>query len=101
MNAPDLDPDHWSKRFDLLGDPTRLRLLMHMHMHPASTVNQLAQAAAITQTAASQALRVLREQGWVAGDRDGRTMRYRLIDEVTHQVLHFIGQTHQAADHHG
>ncbi len=84
----------WAPRFELLADVTRLKLLSYMHIFPDSTVSQLAQAAGITQTAASQALRVLREQGWVEARRDGRLMRYALKDQAAHQVLHFIGHRH-------
>ena len=86
--------EEWARRFDLLADPTRLKLLSHMHLHPDSPVVDLATAAEITQTAASQALRVLRDQGWVEARREGRLVRYRLVDDVTHQVLHFMGHRH-------
>ncbi|MDO5711789.1 MAG: metalloregulator ArsR/SmtB family transcription factor [Micrococcales bacterium] len=98
--APDLRPSgpdarRWATRFDLLADPTRLRLLRHMHLCPGCAVGDLAAAADITPTAASQALRVLRDQGWVQASRDGRAMRYSLIDETAHRLLHFIGDQHR------
>ncbi|HHV20623.1 MAG TPA: winged helix-turn-helix transcriptional regulator [Propionibacterium sp.] len=86
--------EEWARRFDLLSDPTRLALLTHMHLHPDSPVVDLAAAAGITQTAASQALRVLRDQGWVEGRREGRSVLYRLIDNEAHAVLHLMGQQH-------
>ncbi|WP_432557381.1 ArsR/SmtB family transcription factor [Granulicoccus sp. GXG6511] len=86
--------EDWARRFELLADPTRLKLLSHMHLFPEPSVLDLAMAAGITQTAASQALRVLRDQGWVEGRREGRLMRYRLVDDVVHQVLHFMGHQH-------
>lgn len=84
----------WAPRFELLADLTRLKLLSYMHIYPGSCVQDLANAAGITQTAASQALRVLRDEGWVSADRDGRLMRYTLKDKAAHQMLHFIGHTH-------
>ncbi|WP_282922561.1 helix-turn-helix transcriptional regulator [Mobiluncus massiliensis] len=84
----------WAPRFELLADLTRLKLLSYMHIYPGSCVQDLANAAGITQTAASQALRVLRDEGWVSADRDGRLMRYTLKDTAAHQMLHFIGHTH-------
>ena len=86
--------DTWARRFELLADPTRLRLLSHMHLHPGSPVVDLAAVAGITQTAASQALRVLREQNWVRATRDGRLSRYELIDGGVHHILHFMGHQH-------
>lgn len=89
------DVEAWAGRFDLLGDPTRLRLLMHMHHHPGAPVVDLAGAAGISQATASQALKVLRGQGWVEAVRDGRLMRYQLVDEMAHRVLHLMGQHHE------
>ncbi|GAB2482327.1 hypothetical protein GCM10027030_15580 [Luteococcus sediminum] len=86
--------DEWAQRFALLSDPTRLRLLTHMHLHPYSRVSDLAEAAGITQTAASQALRTLRDSGWVEGRKQGRQVLYRLIDQDAHAVLHLTGQRH-------
>lgn len=91
-----LDISAWTDLFRLLGDPTRLRLLAAMHHAGPGTasVGELAAAAGITDTAASQALRTLRLQGWVHDERDGRTVRYTLTDATVHAVLHFIGATH-------
>lgn len=94
-----LELDDWATRFDLLGDPTRLALLAHMHAAGPgiSTVTELAEAAGITRNAASQALRVLREQGWVRSERnpsDGRSQRYSLADDTVHRILHLMGARH-------
>ena len=95
----DLDLDGWASRFDLLGDPTRLALLAHMHDAGPGicTVTDLADAADITRNAASQALRVLRDQGWVRSERDpadGRSQRYSLADDTVHRILHLMGARH-------
>ncbi|MFL0579631.1 ArsR/SmtB family transcription factor [Dietzia sp. 179-F 9C3 NHS] len=94
-----IDLPGWATRFDLLGDPTRLALLAHMHdAGPGvATVSDLATAAGITRNAASQALRVLRDQGWVRADRDptdGRAQRYTLADDTVHTILHLMGARH-------
>lgn len=92
----DLEVEEWAARFHLLGDPTRLRLLAAMHQAGpgVSTVSQLAEAAGITKTAASQALRVLRLQGWVRDTRSGRSVFYTLTDPTVHSLLHLMGATH-------
>lgn len=94
-----LDLEDWSTRFALLGDPTRLALLAHMHaVGPGvATVTVLAAASGITRNAASKALRVLRDQGWVRADpdpQDGRGQRYSLADETVHRILHLMGARH-------
>ncbi|WP_182345780.1 ArsR/SmtB family transcription factor [Tomitella gaofuii] len=92
-----LDIDEWAARFHLLGDATRLRLLAAMHQAGPGTasVGELAEAAGITHTAASQALRVLRLQGWVRDERAGRSVRYTLTDSTVHELLHLMGATHE------
>ncbi|MFH5209853.1 ArsR/SmtB family transcription factor [Antrihabitans spumae] len=84
----------WVRRFELLGDPTRLRILLGMHRSPGICVSDLAAALSMTATAVSQALRLLRNQGWVAVERDGKKMTYRLDDEIVHRLLHDLGATH-------
>lgn len=88
------DEGEWVRRFALLGDPTRFRLLTHMHLHPDSSVTAMAEACGVTPTAASQALRGLREGGWVEATRRGRVIHYTLSDPAIHHVLHFVGQQH-------
>ncbi|GAA1052477.1 MULTISPECIES: ArsR/SmtB family transcription factor [Dietzia] len=94
-----MDLTDWAERFELLGDPTRLGLLAHMHhVGPGvATVSDLAEAAGITRNAASQALRILRDRGWVRAARDaddGRVVRYSLADDTVHRILHLMGARH-------
>lgn len=89
--------EEWANRFALLSDSTRLHLLTHMHEHPGATVSELADAAAITENAASQSLRALRAQGWATTTKSGRTVRYRVVpDAIVHRILHDI----MGAEHH-
>ncbi|WP_415046431.1 ArsR/SmtB family transcription factor [Gordonia sp. (in: high G+C Gram-positive bacteria)] len=95
-----LTPDevtHWSTRFALLGDPTRLALLVEMHAEPGLPVSALAARVGISENAASQSLRSLRDSGWVDADRAGRSVRYSLRpDAVVHTILHdVVGVRHQ------
>lgn len=93
--SADLDATQWARRFAVLADPTRLSLLMAMHAVPGQSVLELAAASGTTRNAASQALRGLREEGWVHGDRDGRIVRYRLnSDAIVHRILHDIIGAH-------
>lgn len=81
----------WSSRFALLGDGSRLALLVQMHAHPDSLVSELAARVGITENAASQSLRALRDHGWVQAEKSGRTVRYRLVnDAIVHRILHQI-----------
>jgi DNA-binding transcriptional ArsR family regulator len=62
-----------------LSAPSRLRLLYALREGEAS-VNQLAERAGITASAASQQLRILRHLRFVATRRYGRSILYRLHD---------------------
>lgn len=66
--------------FKLLGDPTRARLLYSLLEAGELCVCDLAAATSVTESAVSQALRLLRASGVVTGRRKGRNVFYRLSD---------------------
>ena len=90
----DVDTAGWARRFDLLSDPHRLEILLSLHRAPGICVGDLAVALGRSENAVSQALRVLRDQGWVSSERVGRTVSYRLEDDTVHRLLHWIGAGH-------
>jgi DNA-binding transcriptional ArsR family regulator len=90
----DVDTTGWTQRFDLLSDPHRLQILLCLHRAPGIFVGDLAAALGRSENAVSQALRVLRQQGWVSSTRVGRSVSYRLEDEIVHDLLHWIGARH-------
>ncbi|MGH3416488.1 MAG: ArsR/SmtB family transcription factor [Actinocrinis sp.] len=77
----------WADRFALLADPGRLTLLRAIRAVPDISVTDLAVAAGMNDTAVSQALRLLRVAGAVAARKDGRVMRYRLVDDTLDRLL--------------
>jgi len=90
----DVDISSWTQRFDLLSDPNRLEILLSLHRVPGICVGELAEAVGRSENAVSQALRVLRQQGWVSSNRVGRQVRYQLDDQTVHALLHWIGAAH-------
>lgn len=90
----DVDTEGWARRFDLLSDRHRLEILLTLHQRPGICVGELAAELDRSENAVSQALRVLRGQGWVTSTRAGRTVSYRLADDVVHDLLHWIGARH-------
>jgi ArsR family transcriptional regulator, lead/cadmium/zinc/bismuth-responsive transcriptional repressor len=92
--AAAVDIAQWATRFDLLSDPHRLEILIVLHRRPGIFVGDLATTVGRTETAVSQALRVLRQQGWVQATRVGRSVGYRLVDSTVHDLLHWIGAGH-------
>ncbi|RCH69482.1 transcriptional regulator [Streptomyces sp. SDr-06] len=84
------DPDRvraWAERFSLLADANRLALLLALHRAGPLAVSDLAVATGMRDPAVSQALRLLRAAGAVAGEKEGRVVRYRVVDEATACLL--------------
>jgi DNA-binding transcriptional ArsR family regulator len=77
----------WAQRFALLGDPGRLSLMLCVWRAGPISVSDLAVATNMSDTAVSQALRLLRANGLVSADRDGRVIRYRLSEPSAADVL--------------
>jgi DNA-binding transcriptional ArsR family regulator len=69
-----------------LATPSRLLILGRLR-HGAATVGQLVTATAMTQSAVSHQLRLLRHLGLVAGDRNGRSITYSLYDNHVAELL--------------
>ncbi len=101
FHADSFDADSWAARFMLLSDPNRLRLVAEMHARPGSTVAELATRIGITENAASQSIRKLRDQGWVRSEKVGRMVHYEVVgDAIVHRILHdIIGVGHIAPGH--
>ncbi|WP_007025493.1 ArsR/SmtB family transcription factor [Saccharomonospora iraqiensis] len=84
----------WADRFSVIADPSRLALLVCIHCAHEICVSDLAVAVGMTDTAVSQALRILRAHGLVTADRRGRVVYYRLADETMHELIHQVRPHH-------
>ncbi|MEC3977709.1 ArsR/SmtB family transcription factor [Amycolatopsis sp. H20-H5] len=82
--------DEWAQRFSVVADPSRLALLVSIHYAKDISVTDLAAATGMSDTAVSQALRLLRAHGLVTTHRTGRVVRYRLTDETVHELIHHV-----------
>jgi DNA-binding transcriptional ArsR family regulator len=69
-----------------LATPSRLLILGRLREGPA-TVNELAEAVEMEQSAVSHQLRMLRHLGLVDGQRHGRSITYALYDDHVAQLL--------------
>lgn len=69
-----------------LATPSRLLILGRLRDGPA-TVNELALAVEMEQSAVSHQLRMLRHLGLVDGQRHGRSVTYTLYDDHVAQLL--------------
>lgn len=85
----------WTSASSLLSIPTSLEILLSLHRVPGICVGDLAEAVGRSNSV-SQALRVLRQQGWVSSTRVGRQVQYQLDDQTVHRLLHWIGAAHSS-----
>lgn len=97
-----LEVDELAGVFALLGDPSRLRLLLLLDDGPERCVSELAHAAGMSESAASHALALLRAARVVRATRRGRRTWYRLADEHVRLLLgvavaHFGDEAHGSA----
>lgn len=84
--ARELDIARVAATFKLLGDPTRLRILLACLDAPRS-VGEIAAATGASQSLVSHHLRLLRGARLVRGDRDARQVFYQAADQhVRHMI---------------
>ncbi|WP_233517049.1 ArsR/SmtB family transcription factor [Pseudotabrizicola alkalilacus] len=88
--VPALTPDQLSlvaEAFKLLGDPTRLRIVMHCLDGPKS-VGDIAQNLDLSQTLVSHHLRLLRSARLLRAERQSRHIFYHISDHhISHMIL--------------
>jgi ArsR family transcriptional regulator len=84
--VPDELLESAARRFALLADPTRLRIVSALHDADEASVGVLAEAAGIPLANASQHLNRLAQGGIVARRRSGTSVLYR-IDDPTIEAL--------------
>lgn len=77
----------WADRFAQLSDPRRLALLLAIAHAGPICVSDLAVATDMSDTAVSQALRLLRASGTVVAHREGKMVRYELSSYQTRLLL--------------
>ncbi|WP_052844146.1 ArsR/SmtB family transcription factor [Corynebacterium uterequi] len=89
--------DTWSPLFKVLGDPTRLRLLLTMHyLGPGSaSVSELAELTGLRTATTSAALKLMQQSGILTAERDGRQTFYSVANSEAHTLLHHIGGIHE------
>lgn len=78
--VPDAVLDEAARRFALLSDPTRLRVVRALLEHDGATVGELARLVGTSLPNVSQHLSRLQDGGVVRRRRDGRSVRYAIAD---------------------
>jgi len=79
-----------ARRFALLSDPTRLRLVSALHEAGEATVGEIAAATGASLPNVSQHLARLADGGIVARRRDGRSVRYWIADPTIEGLCRIV-----------
>jgi ArsR family transcriptional regulator len=78
-----------------LAAPVRIAIVLQLHSS-ARCVHELVEALGVTQPLISQHLRVLKAAGVVAGERHGREVVYRLVDDhLAHIVMDAVAHVEE------
>jgi ArsR family transcriptional regulator len=88
--VPDSFLEDVARRFALLGDPTRLKIVSVLHEGGESTVGEIAEAAGTSVANASQHLQRLAAGGIVGRRREGQAVCYRIVDETIEQLCTIV-----------
>jgi DNA-binding transcriptional ArsR family regulator len=86
------DADAMARTLKVLANPERLKMLCRMGMSDLDnglrpTVGEMVDLTGLSQSRVSQHLALLRESGIVAPQREGQTVRYRLVDARVRAVM--------------
>ena len=73
-----------------LANPRRLLILCQLAEAGSASVNALAGAVGLSQSALSQHLALMRDEGLVCFDRDGQTLNYRIADPRVGTLLDML-----------
>jgi len=102
MNRPLLPPDEVeavARRFEVLGEPARLRLLSALHADGEQAVGDLVEATGFRQSNVSKHLRSMAEEGLLARRRDGVHVYYALDDPTLGALCMLVSRRlHEEAD---
>ena len=77
--------------FGLLGEPSRLRILLHLLEQEEVCVGDLCTVVGQSQPAVSHHLMLLRRGGLAECRRDGKRMLYRVSSDLLPELLHRVG----------
>jgi|SRR6266536_164412 DNA-binding transcriptional ArsR family regulator len=88
--VPDSVLEETARRFALLGDPTRLRIVSVLHECGECSVGEVAAAAGVSVGNASQHLGRLLLGGIVGRQRVGKSVRYRIVEDSIEQLCSIV-----------
>jgi ArsR family transcriptional regulator len=84
------DPD--VRLLQAIADPTRLAILRQLSAAGATCACDLTGCCGVSQPTTSHHLKVLREAGWIAGERRGTWIWYSIRPEAAQRFAELAGQ---------
>lgn len=83
--------------FTILGEPTRLRIILHLQEVQEDSVGEMAEALELSQSNLSHQLAILKRTDLVKFRKEGRKTLYSLDDEHVEELIKvaFIHAKHQ------
>ena len=90
--AAGLSVPHAAELFGLLGDPSRLRILLHLLQEQEVCVGDVCTAVGQSQPAVSHHLMLLRAGGLAECRRAGKRMLYRVSSDLVRELLDRVGR---------
>jgi DNA-binding transcriptional ArsR family regulator len=75
--------------FDAFSQPTRLKIIRELHDGP-KTVSEIHEAVGGSQPNVSKHLKTLREEGIIAGSKDGTKTRYEIAREEVTMICDYV-----------
>jgi DNA-binding transcriptional ArsR family regulator len=88
--VPDEMLDQVARRFSMLGDATRLRVLATLHEAGEASVGELAALSSVPLASVSQHLNRLADAGLVGRTRQGTRVVYRIVDPTIEQLCSIV-----------
>lgn len=76
-----------AQEFNMVGDPTRLKICYLLCRHKELSVGEIAQIVGVSVSAVSHTLRKLRQTDIVVSRREFRTVYYQLKDSLLTKLL--------------
>ena len=93
MPLPDHLIEEAARKFALLSDPTRLRVLSCLLERGEASVTEVAEAIGASRTNVSQHLSRLLGAGMVGRRRDRHSIHYRVVDEMLKPLCDLVCST--------
>ena len=89
LQLPEATIEMVARRFRMLGEPQRLRILQLLQSGP-KTVNEVVEALGVSQSNVSRHLQALADSGLLTRKRSGNNILYAIGDQVVYKLCDLV-----------